>query len=329
MTTRHYDVVVLGTGLGAAATAALLARRSFRVLVLGQGRGHSFYKYDGMPLARRALTFLAQSTPVWRRILAELSQLVTHRRREVALDPMFQALVRGGRLDVPPDSELFAREIEREMPEIKRATDDLYAELARSNAAGDAALDADVTLPPAGFWERRDARRVRDALPHLDSGPERILADLPVDHPYRTIALATARFASDAADPMSGFAFARLHGAWTRGLAATPAGGADATELLLERVRAHGGELRLGERADAVLVKSGKVSAVRIADDDEMVGAQFVVGEMPVRALLALAQGHEPSPRALATLPQLETARHRFVLSAIVKDAGLPEALAQ
>lgn len=328
MTSRHYDVVVLGTGLGAAAVAALLARRSFRVLVLAQGRAPAFYKYDGMPLARRSTTFLAQSAPVWRRILAELSQLVTQKRRATALDPMFQAIVPRARIDVPPDAVLFAREVDREMPEIRRQTDDLYAELARSNAAGDAALDADVTLPPSGFWERREARRILDALPHLEGDPERLLAELPPDHPYRAIALATAQYASDAVPPIPAFAFARLHGAWTRGVSTTPGGESDAVDLLLERVRAHGGEVRLGDRADEVLVKSGKVSAVRIAEDGELVGAQFVVGDMPVRSLLALARGHDPSIRALAALPPVEPARHRFVASAIVRDSGLPEALA-
>lgn len=328
MPTRHYDVIVLGTGLGAAATAALLARRSFRVLVLGQARTPAFYKYDGMPLARRSTTFLAHATPIWRRVLAELSQLAFYRRRAVALDPMFQAIAPSSRLDVPPDNALFAREIEREMPEVKRQTDELYAELARCNAAADSALDADVTLPPGGFWERRDAKRILDELPHLDVDAERLVAEFPSDHPYRAIALATARFAADVASPLSGFAFARLHGAWTRGVSTTAAGEADAIDVLLERVRAHGGEVRLTERADAVIVKSGKVSAIQTAEEGELVGAQFVIGDMPVRSLLALCQGHEPSPRALGALPSIEAVRHRFVASAIVRDAGLPVALA-
>ncbi len=328
MPTRHYDIVVLGTGLGAATVAALLARRSFRVLVLGQARAPALYRYDGMPLARRATTFLAQSAPVFRRILAELSQLTPMRRRARALDPMFQAITGTGRIDVPPDTELFAREIEREMPELRRQTDELYGELARGNAAADAALDADVTLPPGGFWERREARRILGALPHLDVGADRIVAELPPEHAYRAIALASARFASDSASALSGFAFARLHGAWTRGITTTTFGEADVVDLLLERVRAHGGEVRLGERADAVVIKGSKVSAVQTAEDGELVGAEFVVGDMPVRSLLALCQGYEPSPRALATLPPLEPARWRFVASAIVGDAGLPAALA-
>ena len=38
MTNRHYDAVVLGRSLGSLAAAALLARRDFRVLVIGQGQ---------------------------------------------------------------------------------------------------------------------------------------------------------------------------------------------------------------------------------------------------------------------------------------------------
>ena len=37
MTLRHFDVVVIGRSLGCLSAAALLARRDFRVLVLGQG----------------------------------------------------------------------------------------------------------------------------------------------------------------------------------------------------------------------------------------------------------------------------------------------------
>ncbi len=60
---KHYDVAVLGAGIGALTTAALLARRSWRVLVLGQGWRPSSYTYDGIDLARRAFTLSCRLVP--------------------------------------------------------------------------------------------------------------------------------------------------------------------------------------------------------------------------------------------------------------------------
>ncbi|HTQ45404.1 MAG TPA: NAD(P)-binding protein, partial [Polyangiaceae bacterium] len=89
---KHYDVAILGAGLGALTAAALLARRSWRVIVLGQGWRPSTYQYDGVTLSRRPFTFLSGSSPAWTRVLVELAQSQTFRRRVIALDPMFQVL---------------------------------------------------------------------------------------------------------------------------------------------------------------------------------------------------------------------------------------------
>ena len=64
---KHYDVVVLGRSLGALAAAALLARRDFTVLLVGQGARPPSYQLGDRPLLRRAFTLLAGSSPVWRR----------------------------------------------------------------------------------------------------------------------------------------------------------------------------------------------------------------------------------------------------------------------
>src|SRR5580704_3206285 len=167
---KHYDVAILGAGIGALTAAALLARRSWRVLVLGQGWRAPTYQYAGVTLARRPFTFLAGSSPAWGRVLVELAQSQTFRRRVIALDPMFQVLAPGLRLEVPPDVALFGREIARAFPEVRRVVDELYAELARTNAAADAAFEKDLVWPPGTFWERRETERVAATLPRFEGG---------------------------------------------------------------------------------------------------------------------------------------------------------------
>src|SRR5580658_4147853 len=325
---KHYDVAILGAGIGALATAALLARRSWRVLILGHGWLPSTYEHDGVKLARRPFTFLAGSSPAWGRVLVELAQSQTFRRRVTPLDPMFQVLAPRLRLEVPPDVALFAREIDREFPEVRRVVDELYAELARANAAADAAFEKDLVWPPGSFWERRETLRVAASLPRFDG--QRVpplLAEFPRDHDYRAIVEVPARFASSAAD-LGEFAVARLHGAWTRGVTRLTHGEDELVDFLVERVRAHGGEARLADRAVRVVHRRGRVAGVLVDGDDDTTGVGFVVTDHTARALLDLTSDFDPPRRALAALPHLLPVERRFVVTLVVRDEGLPAPLA-
>lgn len=324
-TSKHYDVVVLGADIGALAAAALLARRSWRVLVLGHGYRRSTYTYDGLTLARRPFTFLSASSPAWGRVLVELAQSQTFRRRLSSLDPMLQILGSDLRLDLPPDTQLFAREIDREFPAVRRVVDDLYADLARTNASADAAFERDAVWPPGGFWERRETSRVLATLPYLDGTD--FLAEFPRDHAFRDVVTTPARFASDLADgEICSFALARLHGAWTRGVSHLAGGEDELVDFLLDRVRAHGGETRLAERASALTHKGGKVRGVHIDGDETPVGVTFVVSDLPSPALLELARAFDPA-RTDKT-PAVEVADQRFVVSIVARPEGLPAPLA-
>jgi phytoene dehydrogenase-like protein len=325
---KHYDVVVLGAGVGALATAALLARRSWRVLVLGHGYKPATYAHDGIRLARRPFTLLAGSSPAWGKLVVELAQSQTFKRRTTPLDPMLQILAPRLRLELPPDLGLFGKEIDREYPEVRRIVDELYAELARTNAAADAAFERDVVWPPGTFWEKRETGRALSTLPHLHEDDAReFLAEFPRDHDYRSIVEIPAQFASHLVH-MPAFAVARLHGAWTRGVSKLASGEDDLVEFLCERVRAHGGEAKLGERATRVAQKNGRVTGVHIDGDEAPTGVQFLVTDVSTRALLDLAPDFDPPRRALTALPRLLPREFRFVVSIIVKDEGVPEALA-
>jgi glycine/D-amino acid oxidase-like deaminating enzyme len=324
---KHYDVAILGAGIGALSTAALLARRTWRVLVLGQRWRPPTYQYDGITLARRPFTFLAGSSPAWGRILVELAQSQTFRRRVTPLDPMFQVLAPRMRLEVPPDVALFAREIDRAYPEVHRVVDELYAELARTNGAADAAFERDLVWPPGSFWERRETGHVAASLPRFDS--ERaapLLAEFPRDHDYRSIVDVPARFASHAFD-LPEFAVARLHGAWTRGVTRLTHDEDELVDFLVERLRAHGGEARLGDKATRVEHRRGRVSGILVDGDEAPTGVEFVATDHGTRALLDLTSDFDPPRRAIAALPHLIPAEWRFVVSLVVRDEGIPRPL--
>ncbi len=324
---KHYDVAVLGTEIGALAAAALLARRSWRVLVLGHGSRGTTYTYDGIPLARRPSSLLSGASPAWTRVLVELAQSQTFRRRVEPLDPMLQLLLPRRRFDLPPDDVAFGRECDREFPEVRRVIDDLYADLARTNAAADAAFERDITMPPGGFWERREVSRAMVGLPHLDAPVDALLTEFPRDHDYRIVVTTPARFATDLAADIPAFALARLHGAWTRGVGRLPGGDDELREFLLERVKAHGGDVALGDRAVSLVHKGGKVTGLLPHGEEHPIGVQFLVTDGPARSLLELAEGFSLSRRAQDDLPRVTPRTSRFVVSIVARDRGLPAML--
>ncbi len=328
-TAKHYDVVVAGCGLGALAAAALLARRSWRVLILGNGYTRSAYTWDGLPLARRMFTFTAATSPAWSRIVVELAQSQVFRRRLTPLDPMFQIVDPSRQWNACAQPEAFAREVEREFPMSRRAVDELGVEITAANAGFDRAFATDIVFPPGGFWERREAAGAFANAPYVHDAPHapgRLSAPFEPDHSYHNALSTVASFASDIGGPIDGISSARLVGSWSRGLLQLEGGEDELVDFLLERLKAHGGEARLGDRLEKFVHRGACVRAVHVAGEPDEVGLGFLLSDLPSRDLMDLAvgrvaRGHELSSGA-------EVTEQRYVVSLAVHAKGVPEPLA-
>ena len=333
MSQRHYDVIVLGRSIGALSTAALLARRDFRVLVLGQRLEHATYSHDGYALQRSAFSFLSATSPCWKRILAELAQTQTFARRTQALDPMFSVLSSERRVEVRPDIDAFSMEIDREYPEVRQVVDELYGNIANANAAADRLFERDWVYPPGSFWERLSAKRAINELPFVHSDSiEDILGKFPPGHPYLDVAVVPALFATDLATAplaLPPFALARLHGAWTRGVLSLPGGEQELVDFLVERITANGGICQLDRSAERITLRRGVLAGVVEDGEEETTGADRIVTDLSGENLAELSCGEGLSRRAQKNWPKLSVGGGRFCVNFVVRRAGLPEQLPQ
>ncbi len=328
MIQKHYDVIVLGRSIGALTAAALLARRDFNVLLVGHAALPATYQVGEHELWRRGFTFLAATSPAWRRVVVELAQSQTWKRRLVPASPMLQAVAPGRRFEVPTDGRRFAREVAREFPGLGRVIEGLYDDLARVNAAADDAFASDATWPPGTFWERRETGRLAAALPYVHAEPDAdLLSEFPRGHFYQRMVHASALFASHLSALPPPFAIARHHGNWTRGLVSLPGGEAELEDFLVERVAAHGGTCWLGRKATGVLLRRGVAAGVVLDGDDHSVGCDYVLTDLDGEALAALAGGQGIHKRALREWPRITSTVGRFITSVVVRREGLPEPL--
>lgn len=328
MTTKHFDVIVLGRSIGALTAAALLARRDFTVLVLGQGERAPTYRVEGRALRRRAFAMLAATSPTWNKVVVELAQSQTWKRRLRPASPMMQILAPRRRLDVPPDVALFGRELSREYPELRRLCDELYDELARVNGAADEAFERDAVWPPGGFWERRETNRWAALLPHARAEPDAdLLSEFPRGHAFRQIVTASVLFATDFSALPPPFAVARLHGAWTRGVYTLSRGEEELEEFLVDRIEAHGGRVLFGDRAAGIHLRRGVSAGVVIDGDVQPTGGGFVITDGDGESLAVLSGGEGIHKRAQREWPRITSSVGRFVASVVVKREGLPDPL--
>jgi phytoene dehydrogenase-like protein len=325
MDTNFYDVIVCGAELSGLVAAALLARRGLRVLLLGQESDRPSFEAGGLTLSRApALLPPLDAQPV-ARVLTELNCVQVVRRRAPVLTPGFQVALPRRRFDVLAEREPARRELAREFPNEVDLIEAAMDRLAATSGLLDPPLASELTLPPDGFWERREVARIEALLPPPGTD---LLSPLPPGHPMRAAllvsgALATAFSPADAGT----VAEARAFDQGRRGLHRLEGGYAGLHALLLERL-----EIFSGERRDKVLpveivLKRGRAAGIRVRPRDETIGCQHLIWAGPAAAMHALS-GDKPSRKGRDPAAALRVSGYRYGISLLVTPDAIPEGMA-
>jgi hypothetical protein len=326
---RYYDVVVLGSDLAPLTCAALLAKRGFRVLVLGQDVPEPTYTLGPFTLPRRLYPLAFGQTPVSQRVFAELGLGPGIRRLTRSVDPAFQIAVPSHRFDVSMDDAELQRTLEREFPEVHRPIDDFHRRVAAMMQGLDAVLSHELVLPPQTFFEQQRFARARRALAQPRAArDDDILAEFPDDHPFRSVASLPARF-EGGIDPgqFSPLRLLRLYGNCRRGPLSFEGGMPALRELLVQKIHAHSGQLRFDERADEIVVQRGEAVGLRLAQSADEIACAFVVFGVDVGLLPRWLPDRSVLEGMFERVGEPMVRHYRYTLNIVLRSAGMPPGL--
>ncbi len=319
MATSFYDVVVIGSDLGATVAGAVLSQQGFRVLVAGVPRKER-YEIGPYVLPRSPLCLTYPDSAIFKRIFGDLNLLQLVRRRIEPNRPAYQVILPNHRIDV--DAQFLADELAREMPDV--TVQPLLERSSNLCSALESLLAEDPPLPPEGFWERREITRLSAKLP---LGEIDLDSPLPPEHLFRLLRRLPALFALDDASP-STLAIARAFDLHLRGTYRIDGGRESLRSLLFDRIEAHSGEIRAELEPKSIEIKRGKVAGVSFSGRGQSVGCSNVICGLPARTVMNMLEGDRP-PKRLVESAAREPSHYRYRLQVVAPLEAIPPPLAR
>lgn len=298
---EHYDVIVIGSGIGGLTNAALLSRLGRKVCVLEQhytagGFTHSYenkgYEWD---VGVHYIGDVRKPTSQLRRIF----DVITDGRLKWApMDAVYDRIIIGGRTyDFVEGRDNFAKELKKHFPDEAKAID-RYIALVYQTARSMEKFFAGQAMPPAlakvynlargALVPKESLMTVREVLESLTQNQE-------------LIGVLTGQWGDYGMVP--GEASFLMHAAVAKhyfGGGNYPVGGSwKIAEGVLPVVRAAGGEIFTYARVKQILVEDGRACGV-VMDNDDVIRADRVVSSVGARMTFG------------QLLPEAQRAKHGY-----------------
>jgi phytoene dehydrogenase-like protein len=328
-TKNFYDAICLGHGLAPLLASALLAKRGFRVLLLGQGEPPPSYELAGHALPRAPFTLTHSGSPALTRVFAELALRPLISRRSRTLAPAFQLVMPGHRLDLSARREVVDNEVEREFPAVRRPAEDFLRSSERAWEQLNQLVGEDLMWPPTTFFEKRAVSRAAQHHPFGKDDAARPLAELADDHAFVRGVAARLRFL-DGSELGAGNPERELR-QFAGALRATQIdlGYAGLWEMLVDSVRAHNGDVRLNDRADSIEVRRGGLGATHLVLSDERVGCHFLLSGLSMARLARVLSDRRLLDDMADELGAPRPRYYRYVLNLVLPTDAIPEGMAR
>jgi phytoene dehydrogenase-like protein len=324
--TNYYDVVVCGGELTGLVAAALLGRRGYRVLLVGSETDRPTFEAAGHVLARASALLPPIATPTVARVLQDLNCVQIVKRRAPALAPALQIVMPHHRFDIGADAEALGRELSREFGGERGAIEAALGRVAETSALVDPLLATEITLPPDGFWERREVARLESMLPKRGAD---LCAPLPPHHPMRAVIAAPAALAGAVAPhelARASVGVARAFELARQGLGRFEGGFGALHALFREKLETFSGERREKLVPVEVVTKRGRVAGLRVRPRDETIGCEHLVWAGSAAALRTLC-AELPPRRGPNGTPGLRVEGYRYTIAMLVGPEALPEGM--
>jgi phytoene dehydrogenase-like protein len=322
--TNFYDVVVCGGDLSGLVSAALLARRGHRVLLIGHEPDHPAFEAGGRVLSRAPALLPPLDGAAAGRVFKDLDCSAMIRRRAAPVRPAFRAVVPGQQQELAAGAADLETSVSRVFGSsgapVARAID----RLAGVSRLLDPLLESAIALPPNGFWERREVGRLESLLAKASGDP---FLPLAAEHPFRSIASAVAAaWVSLIPHEIGPVAEARAFDLARRGLSVFEGGLAKLHDLLLERFATFGGDQRERLTPIEILVRRGRVAGIRVRPGDETIGCHKLVWAGAAANLRVALGSPAPAPGTEHRRAHpLRVAGYRYGVACVAGAAALPE----
>lgn len=322
---RHvYDVIILGGQLGGALSAALLAKRGYRVLLVDHDGAGSSYEHAGylLPYAPAPPLHL-RGMPALEETLNELGLTSTVQRTLKEASPELQLILPRNRPTLYPDEGRRLAELKREFGNAGPTVNAAVKALATCHEHSDPLLKEPLDLPPDGALAAWRLRRVLKRHPAA-------LAALQVDSsdPVARLLLQLRLFSGYMAEPSLPLAASRSLSLALACSGHYPGGREGLRELFRRRLVELGGDA-LGcdaqaHVAEALVFEGQRVVGVKLLQSEMVYRASALVAATDAASLRRLVHDKKHHRRLLEVLDLPETRRFLFTLNWVVKADALP-----